>query len=105
MHSSRTGTTQPSWKWKLLTIFQFVNLNWKRKFWDNASQPLDYIASSRRSVNIERLRSPRVGHHEEYPWQPRHMIRVHMCQANSSKLAESPTKRFPGYLCSLPTIH
>ena len=105
MRCSSTGTAQPSWKREMLAALQFVNVYWKREFRDDAPQPLDYIAGTRRSINVERLRSPRVCHHEKHSWQPCYMICVHMRQANSSELTKSPTQRFPGHLCPLPAVH
>ncbi len=89
---------------KLRTVLQFVNMDGKWKIGGDAAQALDDICRTHRSINVQRLRAPRMRDHKQDAGQARHVIGVHMRQADCAQLAKTPAQRLPGHLRPLSTI-
>src|SRR5215475_7971415 len=95
---------QPTREFKLLTAFQFVDMQRKRQVRGNTAQSFDNVSRARRAIDVERLSPLRVRHHEEHAGQTRDMVRVHVGEADSSKLAEAPAQQLPWDLGAFATI-
>ncbi len=94
----------PTGQFKLLPAFQFMNMDWKGQVSGDTAQSLDDVGSAGWPVDVERLCSFRVRHHEEHARQTRDMVRVHVRKANSPELPEAPSKGLPWDLGSFATI-
>src|SRR5690348_450808 len=105
MRRGTGGSLESTGQLKARASLEFVDHNGEWQFGGDSAQPFDHIGCANGTINLQWLGASRVRNHKEDARQARHVVRVHVCQADGSQLAKAPASAFPGYLRSFPAVN